>query len=573
MDNLNLNLNKSSDDVLREAAEFFGDQGYSILNAGFAEIVSNPKLFAAYREALCEGVSADNAAVMDQLMNNAGQTILTEAVSGIAPLTSLSMPVIRKLWPRVAMKDAIKTVVATSPIFSISYMKPYMYRITDAGEERIELPRGAFANFGVAQDLNLLDVAKTVQVSVNGGFTRVYFLADTEAANKAAAAKTPLDGNFEIESLTEGTVANDVFTAGSSVRIADKMGLSENVISTAKVGNNEYTVIAKVNLKGAYADVAVMGAAGTVQVKLNAHKSSEWNEESWDIGFDVERQDVRIGTGEHIQAPLTVERLQDLQALYNIDATAEVTDLMTNYFAQKLDRELIDFMIKCYLNRPVNKAFPTGDGYKSAAEHTYEFNVAPAAGYAGSPKAWREELKPVIDYAATAIMQETYFTSGTFVICGNPQDTALLTNIDWQYKGGTSGNVDGVAVTYNIGVFQGAYTYRVISSVNIKQGKLIMTFIPAGEKQLTQAYYPYTFTMEKGAGYRSANHQFVPSIMMTKRHTMFEFTPSVAMIVITNNNGTGQFNKGDLFRNQFEAAPVSEPEDVYTDKAGKKYNN
>ena len=44
MENLNLNLNKGADDVLTEAAGYFADQGYSVLNQGFAEIVSSPRL-------------------------------------------------------------------------------------------------------------------------------------------------------------------------------------------------------------------------------------------------------------------------------------------------------------------------------------------------------------------------------------------------------------------------------------------------------------------------------------------------------------------------------------------------
>ena len=34
MENLNLNLNKGADDVLTEAAGYFADQGYSVLNQG-----------------------------------------------------------------------------------------------------------------------------------------------------------------------------------------------------------------------------------------------------------------------------------------------------------------------------------------------------------------------------------------------------------------------------------------------------------------------------------------------------------------------------------------------------------
>ena len=148
MENLNLNLNKGADDVLTEAAGYFADQGYSVLNQGFAEIVSSPRLSKEYIEALTEGCNANDKAVMTTLMNNTCETILNESLGGIMPLSSLSMPVIRKLWPRVSMKEAIKTIPATAPIFSIVYTKPYLYRIKpDGTEERKDLPRPAFNAF------------------------------------------------------------------------------------------------------------------------------------------------------------------------------------------------------------------------------------------------------------------------------------------------------------------------------------------------------------------------------------------------------------------------------------------
>ena len=297
----------------------------------------------------------------------------------------------------------------------------------------------------------------------------------------------------------------------------------------------------------AVAEIAILGTAATVVTK--GHLSSEWNESGWDVSFDIARHDVRIGTGTHLNAPITIEYLQDTQALYNIDATAEVTDLMTNFFAQKLDIELVDFLLGCFLNRPAHKEFAD---YGKGVDHVLEFNVAPDAGFAGGPTLWREELKNVIGHLATNIISETFFTEGSFVIAGHPVDVALISNIDWQYKGG-NGNVDGTRVSYDVGVLSGPYTFKVVQSLNFPRGGLLVSFIPSGDKQLTQCYYPYTFTMEKG--YRSPNHSLVPNLVMTKRDTKFEFTPSTAYVHIVGNDGRGQFHGGNVWSNTFEAAP------------------
>ena len=180
MENLNLNLNKGADDVLTEAAGYFADQGYSVLNQGFAEIVSSPRLSKEYIEALTEGCNANDKAVMTTLMNNTCETILNESLGGIMPLSSLSMPVIRKLWPRVSMKEAIKTIPATAPIFSIVYTKPYLYRIVDGQEQRKELPRGAFSQNGYDAELDARKIEKEVTCTA-GQFVTAEFGAEIDA--------------------------------------------------------------------------------------------------------------------------------------------------------------------------------------------------------------------------------------------------------------------------------------------------------------------------------------------------------------------------------------------------------
>lgn len=587
MDNLNLNLNsKTSSAVIHEASEFFREQGYSVVGNGFGEVVGDPRLSQSYINALCEGIEdANRRAEMSQLLNNAAeQTLLNESLNGISPLSSLSMPVVRKLWPKCVMKDAMKTIVATAPIFTIAYTKPYLSKIdADGVEVRKELPRGVFthdtdkdyktpyeASWGEDRIIEKEITLETANTFVEG---RILEKVDNfDEAGKEAylkkLAKTPLDKELELVKVTYKVRGDD-----KSVFIGKKVGLEPVIIADietpalaeitdgpdeakAAVEAMKGQIIVRVDFANGLANAAFIGEKipdGVTEFKvvLRARKSSEWNEEGWDVMMDIARQEVTIGTGEHLNAPITVSYLQDVKALYNIDALAEIADLMTNTFAQKLDYELINFMIECFLKRPKNSAYPVADGYHAMGEHLYRFDVKPAAGYAGSPTAWRSEIKTVIEHAATKLMTETYLQSGTFVIVGNPLDTALLRETDWQFKQGATGNVDGTDINYTTGVFQGTYVYKVISSINFEPGKLILSFIPSGDKQLCQAYYPYSFTMEKGNGYRSPNHSLVPNLMMTKRHTYYEFMPCTALIAIENNTGTGQFNEGNVYTKKF----------------------
>ena len=61
--------------------------------------------------------------------------------------------------------------------------------------------------------------------------------------------------------------------------------------------------------------------------------------------------DINIPTGQHLNAPLPIEALNDMMALYQIDGTKEAVDLMTNVLAKRLDLEVLAFL-KNHLNQP-----------------------------------------------------------------------------------------------------------------------------------------------------------------------------------------------------------------------------
>jgi hypothetical protein len=327
------------------------------------------------------------------------------------------------------------------------------------------------------------------------------------ATNASAVRVQPLDRDFKVEYKGKA------------------YGLDIN--NTVVVEDEDVTILVRVDSKNATAKVAVIGEAK--ELRLVAPLSTEYNEASWSVGLDLERMDITIPTGEHLNAPLPIEALQDLMAIYQIDGTKETTDVMTNYFAQKLDLDILEFLKSSYLEQPGH--YPVeGDFVKEAGDFTLSFDVRPSAGFAGGPKEWREQLKPQIDYLAQAIKNATHLNTGHFVIVANPLDAMLISNIDWQFRGGQGSNVDGVDVDYSVGTYVGANSYKVVSSVNVPQGAMFVLFLPQSNKQMTYKYYPYTFCVEHG--YIDPNRSRTPSIMMTKRHTFKALLPAERSSVV-----------------------------------------
>lgn len=527
------NLNERTyNEVLNEAHDYFQSQGLSIIGEGYKEIASNAALFESYVDQLTEGANADSAANMAQLMANSNANILRESsMTGIQPIASLSMPVIRKLWPKFALKDALKTEVAKTPRFVVTYTRPYMFKgdgLTE-GVDKIYIPRDIRKDGALDADHGAVRKSYTAEFAVNlaaGAANVVDFSEDpaVKIANTPSVAKLqPLDELVLVEVKSGETV----------IKIGKKLGVYGSAVYETVNGGQ---LIVQFDGKNRKATFAAIGAP--VDLRVKAGVSSEYNEDSWSVGFDILRQDIDIPTGQHLNAPLPIEALNDMMALYQIDGTKETVDLMTNIFAQKLDLEVLDFIRDSWVNQPGNEAFML-DGYPEYTDYTLVFDCKPAAGFAGSPKAWREELKPMIDHLAQRIKNQTYLAAGTFTIIGNPLDVQILANVDWQFRGGQGGNADGVDVDYSVGTYVGANAYRVIASTNVPAGAFYILFTPSADTQMTYKYYPYSFSTEMG--YVDPNRSRTPSIMMTKRHTFYEFMPAVGCIVIKNNDGQGYF--------------------------------
>jgi len=563
------NLNEQTyNNILQEASDYFKSQGISIIGEGFKEIATNPALLESYIDQLTTGADADNTANMAQLMVNSNASILRESsMTGIQPVASLSMPVIRKLWPKFALKEAIATEVAKSPRFVVSYTKPYLFRAASDGTvEKRYIPDALRGYAGSTTVDGTIDSAiqkdysaeHVIDLSVGGAavidFTKLTGVG-TGAADPAVVISgtsslikvQPLD-ELVIEKVQVGTVTSEVDTTFKAlatprfIKIGKRLGVLGSAVYDA--GTDGQLIVQfdgaadKATFAWVGATTADIATGGLVQITVKAGVSTENNEHTWDVGFDLKREDIDIPTGQHINAPLPIESLNDMMALYQIDGTKETVDLMTNVFSQKLDLEVLDFLRDSFANQPGNEAF---EGYPSASDYCFTFDCRPAAGFAGSPKAWREEIKPLIDFLAQKIKNQTYLQSGIFTIVGNPLDIQILANVDWQFRGGQGGNMDGVDVDYSIGTYVGANAYKVIASTNVPQGAMYLVFRPTSTTQMTYKYYPYTFSTEMG--YIDSNNSKVPNIMMTKREQFHEFMPAIGAILVEHNDGKNYFAK------------------------------
>lgn len=511
--------------ILKEAYEYFAEQNVQMVS-GFSDILTEDALFNSYVKKLTNGLDANDASQLTRLLENQRLTTLQEStVSQVSPLAGLAMPTVRKMWVKTALKNAIPTETAKVPSFSISWMNPY---IREADGTKKDLPNAIRGKNSLAEQPKVTDKDITLPANDKNLFD------DSLTGGKAAAITNHDAVNPTITIFTavmtvpsgDGTATQDVTVKVTEGKLnvsnmfnasVEAMSLEDDASKRHKVVD---TIIGSMNCEtGDYTLISIKGLVKSI--KFKGTFTHENNKRTTSVSFDINKKDIRIGTGAHIEAPLPIEFLQDSLALYNIDATVESVDLMSQITSQKLDLEIVDFFEDSFIT--------------SGSPFIGRFDCKPSAGFAGSPTEWRHELRTTIEWWATKLKSNTLFTQGYFVIIGNPLDVNLIPDINWQFKS-VDGERGGVSVNYDFGVLTTNNVYQVVSSDNMEQGKLIMFFCPNTDNYMTYKYYPYTFNIEKG-GYINDQMPNVPSIMMTKRHTLEELIPMQVQIEILHNDG------------------------------------
>ena len=508
-DELSRRSNDEFSQRLAEAQEFFAEKhGTNIIGRDIETVLTTTSLFEDYKDKLTEGFDSNTAEDLSTLLDSTREQCLKESVAGVQPYAALTMPILVKLWARLAMKYAIPTEPVTKPAFSVAFMKPYMY---DADGNKVYLPEGINTtpekNFDKLSKLRLVD-----EITADGGK-----IVDYDLFTGLTPEKKPgdtIDRKFTVTSVTIG--GTEIPT---NIKLDINRRLYDEIVVDDGTGDTDI-ILGSVDLEKGTLNLTAM--KNTIDsVKILGWVSSESHNTAVNIGFDIDRKDIEIGTGSHIEANIPLELLQDVKAMYQVDGAAEVVDIMSNVSAQKVDLDIIEFLDRAYQS--------------TDAMFSKSFDVYPHGTFAINPSEWLEGLKKVIDYVAQSMKNQFKSYDGYFVIVGNPLDTMIIPNVNWTFQN-VSDEMNGVNVTYSLGAVSGANRYSVISSDLMEQGKLKIFLVPTTDKYKTFVYYPYTFNVVNN--YLNTRMQNVPSIMLTRRYTLEEFTPIIGEIEIKNNDAT-----------------------------------
>lgn len=517
--------NDAFSEMLKETNDLFKSHGINMFTK-FSDIITENTLYQSYTDKLQEGLSEDDASQMQALFDNQRLAFINESTLGdIAPIAGLSMPMLRKTWVKCSLKNAIETETATKPAFAVTYMKPVV--VTATGEEfdpTKELRWADQAGFGNLPAV----IADYLAPSV------AHNLITSTLVNGVAASKVngdALNTALWIQKV-KITVPNDTATEEKEVVVKIKAGLQGEIYgkitttSAHALPANQVTVtdtlFGKVDFTTG--DVTVASALGLIKgVSFLGTLTQEANTRTDRVEFRISKQEINIPAASHMEASLPMEFIQDTMALYNIDAAAEATNLLSELVSQKLDQEIYRFFESCDID--------AGTPYQAS------FDCRPAPGFNGKPTEWRSELKTLINYWCVKIREDLQIETGYFVLMGNPLDMMLLDeHVSWTTRANTD-SIGGVMTTFDMGVLTGANTIKVVSSSRVPAGKLRIVFYPTTQQQKSYVYYPYSYILSSNLRSGAAGTQNLPTIVVSKRHIMHKYSDMQFTVNILNNKG------------------------------------
>ena len=115
--------------IMSEAVEYMSTtERINPLNPrDMEDMVADVSLFKKYLGKLCEGMGVESKGQLVQLAANSYRVMFGESTtSSMAPLSVLTLPMLRRAWPKIGIKNAIPTEVAKQPVFKKNTIKPFV---------------------------------------------------------------------------------------------------------------------------------------------------------------------------------------------------------------------------------------------------------------------------------------------------------------------------------------------------------------------------------------------------------------------------------------------------------------
>jgi hypothetical protein len=503
-------------------------------------------------------VDKNNMSIL--LENQAKQLVVESSVTGASPTAGtftvgqsenwagIALPLVRKVFGQIAAKEFVSVQPMNLPsglVFFLDFQygtdkNPFasngsLYGTRNAtGQYPFSNPNPAGGLYGAGRftySTNQFSASVTLAATGSGSWANVNFDSDLSASAAAGLIKKLTVGTSSLSAFDPDAVRGFVITSGS-VTVARNLPAFTYydytngqinffvTASTAELTSStsfvvEYNKITADNNRGDFEDTtatsfSVPNAESATTIVIP------------EINIKMQSQAITAKT-KKLKAVWTPEFAQDLNAYQNIDAEAELTNIMSEYISMEIDLEILDMLIEDAAAGTEYWTVLNNGVYNPNNTNGFDFPTSTSqTGFYNTQGQWFATLGTKMQKLSNKIHQLTLRGGANFLVC-SPTVATILESIP-----GFAANSNGDAsqMEYAMGVMKAGQInnrYTVYKNPYMTENTILMgfrgkqflesgaVFAPYIPLIMTPLVYdPNTFTPRKGLMTRYAKKMLRP---------------------------------------------------------------
>jgi len=470
----------------------------------------------------------------------------------------IALPLVRKVFGQIAAKEFVSVQPMNLPsglVFFLDFQygdtkNPFtlgnsLYGNRNAtGQYPYSTPAAAGGLYGQGRftySTNQFSASALTMTAASASWGDVGFDADLSASVAAgeikkltlatATASLPF---FDVDAVRGFIISSGSVTSATNVNTFHSYNYTANTItffvtaSTAQIPTLsafvvEYNKLTADNNRGDFEDITNSGQNTSVLPGYSVpNAESASTIVIPEINIKMQSQAITAKT-KKLKAVWTPEFAQDLNAYQNIDAEAELTNIMSEYISMEIDLEILDMLIEDaaagteYWN-VVNNTVLTNPANPTAAATTWTASL----GFYNTQGGWFQTLGTKMQKISNKIHQLTLRGGANFLVC-SPTVATVLESIPG-FSSNSNGDASNMEYAFGVqktGAINNRYTvYKnpymtenvILMGFRGKQfletGAVFAPYIPLIMTPLV--YDPQTFTPRKGLMTRYAKKMLRP---------------------------------------------------------------
>ena len=476
---------------------------------------------------------------LEQLFENTALEIVEESsIAPLSPIVGISLPVLKKNWLECHAKDIVMTEIPSKPIVKVAFERKFL---KDKDGNKHYIPDIFYDDSYKA----IMEKAKGKPVSnewyPQTGELPMQDLDILSLSGGTMAARDSLSYDFHIEAVqieVLDTNGNPELKTISGLNIQPDFGANSSFTYTIKTTNADGSEVKDI-LTGQVdtysGKVSVASTGGKIKkVRFGGHLSNENNMET--VELDRERQvlDWKIPDGHRINTGLTVEKIKDYKALFNIDITTEIISDISTVLTQVEDSSILSFLDDSLARWKGRKDLPFG--YTDGFVESFEFSAVPPSNIMVTTSQWiNTELKFNLNREIDELKTKLKTQDIMFVVYGHPNNITLIQDdVKWVIDEDTK--IGGIQLDYRFGVMTtNKNRIHVVSTLKVPKEKGIrIVAFPLSKEVITFKHLKYSLHIENL--YRNPFTPLTPNVMGTSRYLTKEVLPVQGEFLITNND-------------------------------------